>query len=600
MATSEGVFVGREGVEFDRLGWVADPNAFGLAAGLHSGAMYLASRAGIHAYLPGGSTREWGPGDGLPKEGASLVIEDGLGRIWAGIGRKLVMKAADAARFTDQSRLLPGSLPPNSQPYLDHDGSVWLPTQNGILHLAGEAAERIDASQGLPFRWARTIFRDREGTLWVVGPSLARLQGGGLVWNDTLSQGATGEVVWWITLDLQKRLRVGTDDGAARAEQASLGGLGVYVNSVMEDSKGRVWLGHTRHGLLRWDSAARRLVRELAPEALGQPTLGIFQVKEDAEGRLWAGSSMGLLLRETDGTWCAFTEKDGLPPHDIRGMAFRPDGTAWLHNREPQGLTRIRCEGGKLKVLERCTHGHGLRTNLIYAVEVDAFGQTWISSDQGIDRLERPVHVGRQEGMVSEDCSIHALHLDGEQVWVGTGGGLVRYEGGASWEPLEPPAARMLQLAFGSTLLEPPIGPLEPIPHQQSTLTFRVAAPAYLHERDLRLQVLSSGWRTPGATWKAIWRVIRPSAEASTGSRCAPPRATGPSAPCLPWKLGSARPGGSPGGGSPSGSGPSLAPSRPSSAFGSPRWPAARRRWSRSWPSVRRSCSRATKNAPPR
>ena len=540
ISSGSGTYVQREGLDFTKAGWQPASAPFAIAAGPVSGGIFLAHRGGIHAFLPEGASADWGPKDGLPEEGPAMVIEDGQGRVWAGTAGVLAVKAPGEARFEDQSALLPGSLTPNSQPFLDRDGSVWLPTQNGLLHLADGHAETIGPSNGLPFAWARGVFRDREGTLWVLGPELARLEGRGRVRN----YGApSAEVVWWVTRDHAGRMLLGTDDGAmrearggfqrvpgsegrrikslaedragtlwmvsttgpalwlrpgmAKAEKAPLGEGGTFVNSVTEDREGRLWFGHSRLGLLRWDPRSARLVPELAPERLGLQALGVFAVQEDARGRIWAGSTEGLLVRGEDGAWHRFTDRDGLEPHNVRGVAFLPDGSAWVHYQEPEGLTRVRIEGGRLTVLERKSKGAGLRTNLVYAIQSDATGRVWISTDQGLDRVDRPEHVGREDGMANEDCSVHALLLEPGRVWVGTGAGLVRYDEPAVGESLAPPAARILAITCGDRLLEPPFS-LGIVPHREATLSFRVSAPAFVHEQGLRIQVrllgLESDW----------------------------------------------------------------------------------------------------------
>jgi ligand-binding sensor domain-containing protein len=538
----QGLFVQEDGLQLQRRASRPEGVNATLGAGA-GGAMHLGTEAGITTFLPDHSQLQWSPAEGLPKGGVSLVVEDGEGRLWAGSGRKLVMKARGAGRFTDQSSLLSASLSPNSVPFLDGDGSVWLPTQAGALHLSGDQTERMDASGGLPFRWVRTVFRDREGSLWILGTALARLQGGGRVWNHALVGGTSGEVVWSITRDPGGNLLAATDDGALRvaptavtripgtegqrikslvldrtgtlwmvstigptlwlrpgrhkAEVAPLGDLGYSVNNVMEDSQGRIWLSHVRKGILRWDPATRRLVQEV--KAPGEGTLGIFRIREDGQGRLWAAATAGLYVKEVVGPWRLFTEKQGLLPFGLYGMAFLPDGTAWIYYQEPQGLTRIRVEGDRLTVLEQRTKGKGLHANLIYAVEVDDRGQTWATSDQGLERLDPPLHLGQQDGMVSEDCAIQALLTEGGRVWVGTAAGLVRFEAAGTEASVTPVQAHILQFAYGSQRLEPPYANLAPVAHREATVAFRVAAPTYLDERETHFQVrlvgLEDGWR---------------------------------------------------------------------------------------------------------
>ncbi|WP_257304044.1 ligand-binding sensor domain-containing protein [Geothrix campi] len=540
--THEGLFVQEEGLQFRfRAPRPAGLNVT-LAAGAR-GAMHLGTKAGLTTFLADGSRKDWGPAQGLPADGVSMVVEDGAGRIWVGSSRSLAVKSPDAPRFKDQSGRLGASLSPNSVPFLDADGSIWLPTQVGAVHLSGDRTERVDASGGLPFRWVRTVFRDREGTLWILGTALAQLQGGGRVWNHSLAAGTSGEVVWSIIRNPGGEILAATDDGAMRvtptavlripgtegqriknlaldragtlwmvstigptlwlrpgrhqAEVAPLGDFGFAVNSVMEDSRGQVWLSHVRYGILRWDPALRRLIQDV--KAPGTGTLGVFRIREDARGRLWAATTAGLYVREVGGSWRLFTEKQGLLSFGLYGMAFLPDGSAWVHYQEPQGLTRIRVEGDRLTVLDQRTKGQGLHSNQIYAVEVDDRGQTWATTDQGLDRLDPPLHIGEQDGMVSEDCAIQALLAEKGRIWVGTAAGLVRYEAGDSGTPLPSVRAHILQFAYGTRQLEPPYGPLPPVANREATVSFRVAAPTYQDERQTRFQVrlvgLENAWR---------------------------------------------------------------------------------------------------------
>ncbi len=543
--TAQGIFRQQEGLAFSLLPGHQDEVSGTLTGGRKSGTMYLALASGIRAYHPNGTAQVWRESDGLPPGMPTLVVEDGQGRLWAGSGRTLVMKEPTGTKFLDQSRRLPGSLTPNSTPFVDGDGSLWLPTQNGALHIAGDRTERLEMEGGLPFRWVRALFRDREGTLWVLGPTVARLQGGGRVWNYTLAKGSSGEMVWSITRDRKGTLLVGTDDGAAKleaeglaripgtegrrikamaedaqgtlwmvstigsalwlrpgqihVEKPPLGELGLNLNSVTKDSEGNLWLGHSRQGLLRWDASSGKLKPEVGPEFIHAKALGAFLIREDSQKRLWVGTTAGLLVRVAPGQWRIFSDKDGLQPHTVRGMAFLPDGTAWIHYQEPQGLTRVRLDGDKLTVLERRNTRNGLRTDLIYAVQVDGRGKVWVSTDQGLYQLDSSLHVGRNEGMIDEDCSVHALFLEGDRIWVGTSGGLVRYESGPSDSPLPPPRALVIQARFGDRWVDPPFTSLGAVPYQDNTVEFRVAAPTYQSERDLRFQVrlagLESSWR---------------------------------------------------------------------------------------------------------
>ncbi len=544
VASVRGLFVQAQGLEF-RMHPHAPPGQVLTVVQGRDGSMHVGSDQSLFTFHANGAIESWNATQGLPRNGVTLVGEDGAGRLWVCTGRQLVMKEPGAAIFTDQSRRLNAALTPYGVFFKDEDGSIWLPTREGALHLEGGTTTLLDASAGLPMRWVRNVFRDREGGFWILGPVLARLQGKGRVWNHPLIPGSSGGIVWSMLRGPQGNLLAGTDDGAvrvgssgakripgtegqrvksltldrsgrlwmvgtmgpilwlepgaSRAQVAPLGELGVGLNTVMTDASGQVWLGHVRLGLLRWDAPRRRLVQEVGPEGSPSGTLGVFQIREDSAGRIWAASSLGLHIRERAGTWRLYTDKDGLPPFGLYGMAFLPDGSAWTFSREPQGLMRIRLEGDRVTVLERRRLGQGLRSDLVYAVEVDPRGQTWASTDQGLDCLDTGLHVGRLEGMVSEDCDLLALLAEGGRVWVGTSAGLVRYETGGVEPPLPAPSPHLLYVMKGEQRLDAPFDTFQPVSSREANLAFRVAVPSYRHEGQIRIQVrlagLEEAWR---------------------------------------------------------------------------------------------------------
>ncbi|BDU73012.1 ligand-binding sensor domain-containing protein [Mesoterricola silvestris] len=539
--TFDGLIRQKEGLAFESLDWTTPGTVYGIMAGPRSGSVYVAGQHGIQVFREDGGRVSWGAAQGLPPRGPLVVAEDGRGRVWAGAGSLLLMKGPESPRFQDESGRLKAAVSPNGQPYLDRDGSVWIPTQDGVQQMDGE---RLDTARGLPFRWVRSVFRDREGALWVMGPGLAHMLGRGRVLNHPLTVGESGEVVWYLTRDARGRMIAATDNGAVRmeaqgpvripgtegtrikgmavdragtlwmvntrgptlwlrpgrprAEVAPLGGLGFGANSVFVDAGGTVWIGGTRQGLLRFEARAGRLVVEVPPAFRGTGQLGVYEIHGDAQGGLWAGCDGGLLLRPRGGAWSFFAAAPGTR---VRGLALLPDGTAWIHFEEPLGLAHVRPAEGALQVLERRTKGWGLGSNMVYAVRLDERGRLWASTDKGLDRVEPALHLGRRDGMVNEDCSISALRVEGDIVWVGTSGGLVRFDSAGAAAPAEAPRAFVMALEGSSRTLEPPFAALDPLPHGKATVEFRVAAPSYLQEQDLRFQVRLRGLED---TWREV------------------------------------------------------------------------------------------------
>jgi ligand-binding sensor domain-containing protein len=572
-ATSQGLFVQAQDLDFQLHPRTPAGQLLTVTSG-PAGSVHVGGERGLWTFHPDGSIESWDAAQGLPRSGVALVGEDGAGRTWVCTGRTLVMREPGAERFTDRSRLLPAGVSPNGIFFRDQDGSLWLPTKMGGLRLQDAKPALLDASTGLPMRWVRAVFRDREGGLWLLGPTLARLQGNGRVWNQPLVAGSSGDQVWSIMREPHGDLLVGTDDGvirmnstglrripgteghrvkgmsmepsgrlwmvgttgpalwlapgALKAKVAPLGDLGIGLNTVMTDSVGRTWIGHPRVGILRWEPSQQRLVQEVGPGNSPSGIHSVFRIREDSSGRIWAATSLGLYVRERSGGWRLFAEKEGILPLGLFGLAFLPDGTAWIFSREPQGLMRIRVDGDHVSVLERRRMGQGIHSDRIYAVEVDPQGHTWASTDQGFDCLDTRVHVGRLEGTISEDCDIQALLAEKGRVWVGTSAGLIRYDGGGGEPPTMAPLPHILHVLKGDRRLEAPFDAFEPVKSRASSLAFRVAVPSYRYEGQVRIQVrllgLEEAWRDldapmarypalPGGAYRFEARAAQPDGE---------------------------------------------------------------------------------------
>jgi hypothetical protein len=385
-------------------------------------------------------------------------------------------------------------------------------------------AQRISGTEA---RRIKAFARARDGVLWMVS--------------------SIGPTMWLAP-------------GSRRAAEAPLGDLGSPANFVLADSRGAVWLAHARQGLMRWDAPTRRLVQELGPAQVGGKTLTVSSIREDAAHRLWVASSAGLFVREAGGAWRRFVTADGLRAGWVRGATPAPDGTTWIYYQEPVGITRVRVDAAGLTVLEKRSSGRGLRSDLVYALQTDASGSVWVTSDEGLDRLDPPRHVGRQDGMTSEDCAVQALLVDGRRIWVGTAGGLVTYDVGDGQEAAEPPKAHVLTMTIGGRAVEPPFA-LPAIAASDASIEFRVAAPAYGHEQDLRFPVRLSGLERD---WRDITSRTADYPALGAGRyrfQRAPPWAPGPSGRSPASSSACNRRGGGPGG-----------PSRPSCSSALPAW----------------------------
>ncbi|MGI8634135.1 MAG: ligand-binding sensor domain-containing protein [Segetibacter sp.] len=101
------------------------------------------------------------------------------------------------------------------------------------------------------------------------------------------------------------------------------------VLSIMEDSKGVLWVGTNQGGLNRLDKTTGRFTSYHENSKGFQCIIFLY---EDSKGRLWAGSYLwGLFLFDrATGNTRRFTEKDGLVFDEVQLIKEDAAGKIWL------------------------------------------------------------------------------------------------------------------------------------------------------------------------------------------------------------------------------------------------------------------------------
>jgi ligand-binding sensor domain-containing protein len=541
-----------------------------VAWGPVSRTLWVASERDLWGQQADGRWLRLGAREGLtfpPQE----VMEDAKGWLWVAGGRHLAVRKPGSPTFLDRSAWMPGGLFSQGHPYRDPEGGVWFPTNGGALRVDGDRWERLGQAEGVPSRWIRGVFRDRERSLWLISASAIKQLGQGLIRGITQAEGLPSDIAWCAVQDRSGRIWVGTDDGVAglgpRGLERLPGTEGASVHRMSLDPQGRIWMGNSNGPLLMLRPGAARAEaiphRDLersgwvgalpdgtvwvghpnrtmtryepatdraTPLRTTHPFLDDLQIRgvgQDPSGRLWCYGRRGLVC--IDGEKVSRfdpAQAQGVP--SLNGLAFQPDGEAWLWSEEPTGLIRVAFREGRFTVTGRLDPSTGLASGNIYDALPDGPDRLWVSTDRGLD-LVTPQgirHFGRGEGLLSEDCSEFGLLLDRDRnLWSGTSAGLVVLPTAQLPPPPPPPSARIMRMDQGGQAHWSPFGALGPVPHRKASLEFFFASPTYLNESALRYQVrlrgLEEEWRTtdlrraqypalPGGTYTFEVRAARP------------------------------------------------------------------------------------------
>ena len=206
-----------------------------------------------------------------------------------------------------------------------------------------------------------------------------------------------------------------TDDGLAEN----------FINDLLLDLRGRLWIACGSSGLTLWDGTYWITVRQ-REGGLASDTVRAMLF--DPLGRYWFATPVG--ITRYDGLrWLTYTTADGLPSDEVNALATDAEGNIWAGTM----LGAARYDGERWQPLSL---PDGLPSTHVNAVAVDQEGAVWLGlgseeGDPAVARYdgERWQLFGPQDGLVGNWVSALAVAPDGS-VWAGmagrseTGGGL--------------------------------------------------------------------------------------------------------------------------------------------------------------------------------
>jgi len=209
------------------------------------------------------------------------------------------------------------------------------------------------------------------------------------------------------------------------------------VNSILQDSQGYLWLG-TENGLDRYDGDSIREYRRERGNEHGLASDYIWSMAEDAQGDLWLATEGGGVAR-----WDRRTEQFQPFRHDahntrtlasdaVRTLLIDARGRIWAGTLD-QGLDVLDPKTGDVRTFAIATRtpAHWPRMRYAPCLPTTA-AEIWVGTDGGLSRYEPAsddfVNYGAASGL--SDARIRAIREDhAGALWIGTyRGGLNRLD----------------------------------------------------------------------------------------------------------------------------------------------------------------------------
>ena len=350
------------------------------------------------------------------------------------------------------------------------DGHVWFGTDTGIAARTGDTWRILDRSAGLPSSGARTLYRDRHGTVWVGGIGLFQLRGHGLLEYHDLSTGLPGDVGWSFARDGDGAMWVGTNRCLARAVGGQWtcmpGTTNRVVRSFLFPPQGGVFVGGAPSDLLYIDPAGAVTSMPFAQApaadhmvlALGLGPEGDLWVATKAglwrlrgavpgtlervsipgiapgarfssllvrDGRLWSATPDGIVVLD-HGTWTVFGVHAGFRATSMRYVVGTHGRRMCVAYVEAIGISCFESDGKTVSHLQHIGTAEGLGTGMVYFIGEDRAERLWVGTGDGVDVVtpEGVEHFGQTDGLAGDDAAGMAFFEDRDgSLWLGSTGG---------------------------------------------------------------------------------------------------------------------------------------------------------------------------------
>ena len=531
-------------------GWPGAPTA--TVRALWADGEGLAAGNGAQVMVTTGDGAWHGLGEiGIGRDRIDGLLRDHQGTMWIRTAAHMWRLPHGAERAIDLSDGLPTSYDTAGSPVVMANGprgDVLVATDSGIAYRDDDRWRMIDRAVGMPSITVRTVFVDREDTIWIGSAGLLQVRGRGLIEHYHADTDIPGNVVWGFRRDAHGELWAGTAHCLAHAVagrwQCLPGTDGRVVRSMAFPPQGGTFIAGQPSDLVYIDPDGRaislgptdrpeRVLLALAIDAAGDlwigTTIGLFRLRGAVPGpvervevpgvprdarfsslavvgdQLWTTASGGGVVVLDHGTWHAFNDRAGLRTRDVYYVIPRRDGRMCVAYLDAFGVSCFRYAGGALSHLEHVGPQHGLSSGRVYAIGEDGQERLWVGTGDGVD-VVAPDGAGRfivdhfseTDGLAGNDSAGTAFLLDRDgSVWLGETGGASHVLAQHYRGPPAPPRTLMLAGELGGGAL-PGASEAVEVPHDRGSLTVGFAASSMLDpthvEYQVRLLPLETRW----------------------------------------------------------------------------------------------------------
>lgn len=480
--------------------------------------------------LPSGKLTNFTPGDEFPAQFVFDFAEDHNGRLWIGTqskGMGYFVPKEGRFKFLGEGNGLPSSLA--FRVFKDSEDQLWVSFWgNGISRFKGMEFAKYDESDGLHSKVVTTVVETPNRGLLIGGAGLNVLVEDSMrSWLAQEVQGTLNTLMY----DSKKRLWGATDQYLFLYEQGqfqsweSADGVGLtFIRGICEDPLGNIWFASWNQGLSRFDG--RKFERVDANGTMDAENF--YTAHADPGGNLWFGSWGGGAVNYDGKEFKSFSWNEGLLSEKVSCIENGNGRAAWF-GTYGEGLAYFDGEAFAMITTE-----DGLSHNTVLDLELN-LGFLYISTIAGLDRIDLAEYhehgklvienFGKHHGLKHQPF-LNSLYSDGILLWIGTKGGLYRFDPTKNFPERSAPSCDLtgLQLffedvdwtAFGAVDQASGLPVDLILPADKNRLTFQFSAiqlnRQYPVHFEYQLQGLDEQWAPPTAQGEVTYHDLAPGA----------------------------------------------------------------------------------------
>lgn len=354
------------------------------------GGLWVGFATGGASFVKNGHVTNYGEQEGLPRNNLRAFARDQGGVIWAASGAGgLARLEGSHWKKIEEDWNFSGTA---ASVFVDHKGTLWTGTRGAIVSLSN-GGNRFQSAGG-DLKTVMSIGESPDHTLWIaeversVRPLFHRRRGANVpqpeivVGSQAILFDKQGSL--WITTlgDGIRRMAYPERLGGAQitkfSEAAQIftqkdGLTGDYVECILEDREGNIWIG-TNRGLDRFRQSP--VVPVHFPPGASQFTLFVQD-----DGSILAGTLNQNVFRIQDGKVAGHLDFALMLGHRD------PGGALWMTSPDKDATPALfRFADRRLHPIEAPP---GPALGNAKAITTDLSGRLWISADNGVFRLER-------------------------------------------------------------------------------------------------------------------------------------------------------------------------------------------------------------------